>query len=76
MRWTGLISLEHRRQLVSAQRLASKFWKDAFKQVVDHGYRAPDVATRLGGLTHSPYMKVRYPSDISWGMQPHQGDPR
>ncbi|QDZ11649.1 transposase [Devosia ginsengisoli] len=55
----GQSTFEHRRQLVSTQRFTAEFKEEAVRQVVERGYRVPDVAARLGVSAHSLYKWVK-----------------
>lgn len=44
---------------MSTQRFTPEFKEEAFRQVVERGYRVPDVAARLGVSVHSLYEWVK-----------------
>ena len=44
---------------MSSQRFTPEFKEEAVRQVVERGYRVPDVAARLGVSAHSLYKWVK-----------------
>lgn len=44
---------------MSTQRFTPEFKEEAVRQVIERGYRVPDVATRLGVSAHSLYKWVK-----------------